>query len=296
MQSFWNWLIDEAGAAWIIGSLGLVLSLYSFYLQRTQKPRKGRHVVCTQSRPQSSHLYLSERAKEWVKVEYIGQDRGDPLRIDTLSQVTIEIKNESETDALNDVELRFWVPDTRARVLRVWWEKAPEYLVEQSEPSFHFVERPSDRREGLSGSYWEIRVSLAQLKSYEKYKEDLEVGVLAEGDLTSIGMLAQGSTGGPLNQIWTAKFVSFAEYEAEQKRDRLRRSALIALLLPSLLLMITAVFLRISFKLWGPFRTDWRLLVASSLFGSALAGLVGYSLQRLRLRRVQMCGVPRMWA
>ena len=38
MQSFWNWLIGEAGAGWIVGILGIIGGIYA-WRKRERPPR-----------------------------------------------------------------------------------------------------------------------------------------------------------------------------------------------------------------------------------------------------------------
>jgi hypothetical protein len=110
----------EAIATYIALLFTVIIWIYQLH-----KSKQGRHVVCSQIR-RFSHLLLSRQAREWVEVTYIGSDEQKPLKIDTLSQAVIDIKNDSDIDTLNNVKLVFRIPD--AKVLRVWWEKAPDYI------------------------------------------------------------------------------------------------------------------------------------------------------------------------
>ena len=64
-------------------------------------------------------------------MEFSDEEQAHPVQIATLSQIIIDIKNDSETDTLNDISLEVSIPE--AKVLRVWWEKAPIDLIRESE-------------------------------------------------------------------------------------------------------------------------------------------------------------------
>lgn len=280
MQTFLNWLIGEAGAAWIIGILGLLMGLYTFF-SKSRKPTTGRHIICTQEDESFSHLTLSQGAREWLKVEFLGESRIKPIQINSLSQNFIKIKLESNTDALNSVELIFFAPE--ARILRVWWEDAPEYLIEESNLSYYLVNRSPKKIAGLLGSHWEIKVYLSQLKAYDKYKEEIKIGVLADGNLESLTMPPQGSKGGvTLDQVWTAKFIPYSEYEVMRKKERIRKNNVKSMYWISLL------FLVIASSMWT-FTHFFTLLNGFScsgmVYGFILAGIFGFILSNIRFLR-----------
>jgi hypothetical protein len=247
----------EAVATYIVA-----LFMLAPWIYRKWKSRQGRHVVCAQTEPEFSHLYLSERAREWVQVKYIGDNQQEPSEIATLSQVVIDIENDSNTDTLNDVKLKFRVPG--ARVLRVWWEEAPDYVQEHSE----LVSSPEDDSSAVPP--WTVEVSLPDLKSFKKYREVFRIGILADGDLKSIEMLPQGSRGGVSpDQVWTAKFYSFAEFRKKQ----LQRGAYISvagrlvliLVAFSLLLFLTPIGTPILYL-----SMDWTSFIVGLLFATVL--------------------------
>jgi hypothetical protein len=227
---------------------------------------------------------LSKVARDWIRVEYLGEGETAPSSITTLSQVVLEIKNDSDTDRLKDVELRFRIP--RARVLKVWWDTAPDYVVEESKLSFYVVEEPFNEEGVPLHSHWEVAVWLGQLKSFEKYREDVIIGILADGDLETIEMPPQGSRADvPVDQVWTAKYVNHREYQ--QLREERRKP--VQVLIEPVGVFIFAVFVAIAFgwvpfKVIVPFEADWRSLV-SYVYGFVFAGLFGAASQRLYFRR-----------
>jgi hypothetical protein len=229
---------------------------------------------------------LSERARKLVNVEYADESQQEPKPISALSQTTIDIRNESKIDALYNIELEFHV--LNARVLSVGWEPpALDHLVEQLEPSFHLRTSSSSAGEKASRSYWEIRVPLAQLTSYEKYGESFRVGILADGELASIRMPNQGNKDNT-SPDWRAKFVPLEEYQKEQNKRWQQATIATVLIFFSILLVMIAGFLWITFRLYGPFVADWRLLVATFLLGYVLTTIFGYVMGRIRAARGKM--------
>jgi hypothetical protein len=279
MQSFIDWLIGEAGAAWIIGISGLIFGIYSWYKNK-YKQDKGRHVICIQRHPSFTHLRLSEEARESVNVEYRGTSQEKPIPIETLGQTIIDIKLESSTEALNMVELKFRLPD--ARVLRVWWEDAPEYLIDESEIDFYPVESSLNRIKEADEMFWEIRVFIPQLKVYEKYHEKVGIGILADGNLDSITMPPQGSTGGEFpDQVWIAKYIPYEVY-----REMLHRMEEIkSFLINSIILVTTGVVLLILIDLGvleSPGIGDFPY---GYIYGFISAGIIGFILGQIREAR-----------
>jgi hypothetical protein len=260
MQRFFT---PEAIAAYVIALVSL-----AHYVYKEWKSRRGRHVVCTQPESEFSHISLSEKAREWVRVEFT--DNGQQLesaQIHALSQILIDIKNESNTDALNDVLLKFRIPD--ARVLKVWWEEGPQYLLERSQLSSSTEYGQSAEEEASVTS--QVEISLPQLKSYKKYGEVLRIGILADGDLESIQMLPRGSKQGtPLEQVWTAKFISFEELKRKRSRGMAIGQALGYVF--GGLLVLGFLYMR----------TD-SIAARDFLVGFMVAGLVGLLLGRIRL-------------
>ena len=176
----------EAIASYVIALVSLIIAAY-----REIKSRRGRHIVCTQIGPVFSHISLSEAAKKWIRVAYFGDAEDSPVEIGTLSQTIIEVKNISDTDALNDIELGFRLPETRA--VRLWWEEIPDYLRTESKLD-HLVEGPTpDKKETPSSKSETVVVSLPQVKSHKKYKETIKFGILADGNLDTLEMLERGS-------------------------------------------------------------------------------------------------------
>lgn len=151
----------EAIATYIV-----FLGTAAFWIYRAWKAKQGRHVVCTQWGPVFSHLSLDERAREWVKVGYVGSGQLGSVKIDALSQIIIDIQNDSDTDALNDIKLEFRVPE--ARVLNVWWEEAPRYLCEQSRLDYSPEDNSSTEKDKAKESPWKVKVYLPQLKSFKR--------------------------------------------------------------------------------------------------------------------------------
>jgi hypothetical protein len=212
-----------------------LLATIAFWVYQAIRSRQGRHVVCSQSEPAFSHLSLSQSSREWVRVEYVGDDQFEPVEIDTLGQIAIDIKNDSNTDALNDVLLEFRLPE--ARVVRVWWEKAPGYLLQDSRLSHRPEHRASTEADTPMAPPWTVSIWLPQLKSYRKYREGLTLGILADGDTGAIEMVSQGSKPGVTrDQVWTAKFVPRS---VVMKRKELRRR--LVQFLPLLGLVILSV-------------------------------------------------------
>jgi len=198
----------EAVATYIVA-----LGTAAFWIYQARKLKQGRHIVCLQDRPAFSHLHLRNAAREWVRVQYVR--RHSPVPIDTLSQVVIHIRNDSDTDVLNDVSLKFRVPD--ARVVDVWWEAGPNYIIEHSKLDFS----PED---DSSPETWEVQVSIPHLKAFKKYHEVFSIGILADGDLKTIEMPPQGSTRAVSpKQVWTAKFIAFSDFRRKHgRRERWR--------------------------------------------------------------------------
>ena len=284
MQPFWDWFIGEAGAAWIMGLLGLMVGLYSIYLKRSPKPKPGNHIVCKQV-SLSSHLRLSERARKLVNVEYIGESQQDAQPIGALSQTFIDIRNESEIDALYNIELEFHV--LNAQVLSVeWLSPVPVYPAEQSEPSFHARTGSPLTGERALSSHWEIHVPLAQLASYEKYGESFRIEILADGDLNDIRMPLQGNIY-DTSPVWRAKYVSLDEYLEEQIKETQKRTIASILRISAILIVTIAGLLWITFPLYGPLMADLPLLGANFLVGLFVgifvAGIFGYLLQQIQL-------------
>ena len=272
----------EAVATYIVA-----LGTLAYWLYQAWKSKQGRHVVCTMTQPEFSHLTLSYMASKWVEVEFTGEDQSHPTRIDTLSQVIIDIKNDSATDVLNDINLEFHAP--QARVLRVWWEEAPEYLVEQSKLGFASKgELPGEEERSIDPSS-KVQIFLAQLKSWKKYQEEVRVGILADGQLESISMIPQGSEAGvPPDQVWTARFITFKEFQ--------RRSAISASFSLTSWTMVFGVAL-VSFtwlilRVFGPVQLgsitlgafNWDFLLGL-LLGFVGAVILGYVSQQLLLAR-----------
>ena len=213
MENLVSLLGLESVATYIAALIGVLVASAGWYYG-VRKSKQGRHVVCSQLEPVFSHLYLSETARELIDVRYVGDGQPgsvgqpDSMEIDALSEVLIDIKNDSDTDTLNNVVLKFRVPD--ARVLRVWWEKIPSYLLEESTVDFSSENDPSTASGDTPA--WIVHVSLPGLKSHKKYKvEQFVVGILADGNLETIEMLSAGSRRQvPPAQTWTAKFLSFS--------------------------------------------------------------------------------------
>lgn len=165
----WDWerfFTLEAIPTWLA-----TLGTAAFWVYQAWKSKQGHHVICTQLEPPISHLHLSDTAGKWLQVQYTPEDQQVPVQIDTLSQTLVTIWNDSTTDTLNNVELEFHIPD--ARVLEVWWEKGPNYLLERSQLAFSPEEKTQNRSEEAKNSPWRVRVLLPELKSWNKYKEDV---------------------------------------------------------------------------------------------------------------------------
>lgn len=251
-----------------------IASLFTvaFWIHEALKSKQGRYVVCTQSKPVS---HLSAREREWVKVEFSGDDRRNPVPIDTLSQAIIAIKNASDADTLNDVQLKFRV--LGVRVLKAWWEKGPDYLLNQSSISISLEDGSSTQAEGSVGSSWLVEVTLPDLKSFKKYKETFRLGILADGYLRTIEMLPGGSKAGvTTDQVWTAKFVSHG--------DSLKKK----LVGPSNLVLAAMFGGLLVVGLWGFFTSLNLRSLGGFVIGFSTAGLLGSILQRLRFARVKM--------
>jgi hypothetical protein len=271
----------EAVATYIVGVLSAAFWACQFW-----KSKRGRHVVCTQSEPVFSHLRLSERAREWVKVAYIGDDQHNPVQINTLGHTVIDIKNESDADALSDVQLKFRVPV--ARLLKAWWEKGPDYLLDQSSISISLEDGPSTQAEQSAGSSWQIQVFLPDLKSFKKYGEAFRIGILADGNLKTIEMLPGGSKAGCApDQVWTAKFVCYDDF---LKKNFIRESL-------THLLWIGIIGAMAGGMMW----LSARALIGSSSEGCAdlyflagwaigiiAAGILGYISQTLRFMKARI--------
>jgi hypothetical protein len=267
---FWEKLWSILQLDIVVLAVAIVSVVLWFY--RWWKSRQGRHIVCRQPRGQFSHISLSGKARKWLEVNYVGDSQTKPLKIGTLSQVVIDIRNESDADVLNDVQLKFCMPDAKA--LTVWWDDAPEYLIEHS----LFALSRDDRSPSEPASI--VEVFLPSLKSFEKYREKFSLGILADGNLETVKMPPAGSRPGVApDQIWTAKFVSYEE----SKRKSARRVAFVTV--PTSLALILLFLLGTWYlaSLFQPFLDQFAsayVFMGGFIF-SGIVGLISSAVQRL---------------
>jgi hypothetical protein len=194
----------------------------------------------------------------------------------------IEIRNESDTDALNDVKLKFRLPD--ARLLEVWWEYGPEYLLEDARVDASVVDSSSSGEAQTHNCPSIIQVYLPHLKSFTRYKEAVCLGVLANGDLETIKMVPAGSRGHvPEAQTWTAKFSSYPEI---QQRIAALRAANYGVLV-ALVIVIPLGFVSwlVGQKSGDVNAFTWGLF-AGGLWGFSGVGILSYILNLIRLRNI----------
>jgi hypothetical protein len=258
----------------------VALGTAAYWVYKWWRSKQGRHVVCTQSQPVFTHLSMTEQAREWVKVQFARDDQHCPVQVEELSQVVIEIKNDSDTDALNDVKLKFRLPD--ARVLRVSWEEPPDYIREEAQLLFSPEDVVSAQPEETIDPTWQVEVSLPDLKSFKKYGESCAIGILADGDLRSIEMVPQGSKPHVApEQVWTAKFVSYDDFLKQGARYVTLR-----FVFWQIVLVIGLAFLS-----WLLFRAGLEEIprtVPYFFLGFVCAGVTGFISQQALLERDQL--------
>lgn len=116
MQAFWNWFIGEAGAAWIIGLLGLLAMLYSWQ-HRERAPR-----VIVQEVKKTRLLNIHPSQRETLTVIHTDSN-GNQTRIQDLEQREIVIYNNGTRDILEPLQLvlRFHEAGSREERFHGFW-------------------------------------------------------------------------------------------------------------------------------------------------------------------------------
>jgi len=100
-MNFWEWFLGDAGAAWIIGILTLVITVGGVilaYIRREKPP-----VVLIQELEQQSMLSIHPSRKEKLQVLYKDQD-GKEYVVQNLQQKEVAIYNLGSKDILDPVQ------------------------------------------------------------------------------------------------------------------------------------------------------------------------------------------------
>jgi NADH:ubiquinone oxidoreductase subunit 3 (subunit A) len=116
MEAFWNWLIEERGAAWVIGVLGLLFTVYT-YRKQTAPPK----VIVRRLEVRNLLSIHSSQAGK-LKVTY--NSGNEAVEIDNLRQSVFVIYNDSNKDISEAVKLSilFDEPAEEGSIWRVEFE------------------------------------------------------------------------------------------------------------------------------------------------------------------------------
>jgi hypothetical protein len=98
MQSFWNWLVGEAGAGWIIGLIGIIGAVYA-WLKRDRPPS-----IVIQEVRRLGLLDVHPSQSDRIRVSYLDKV-GEECRIESLQQIELVIYNSGTRDVSETVDL-----------------------------------------------------------------------------------------------------------------------------------------------------------------------------------------------
>ncbi len=104
MQSFWDWLIGEAGAGWIIGFLGILGGVYAWL-----KRERPSHVV-VQEVKRTTLLDIHPSQKEKLEVYYTPEPENRET-VQNLVQSQIVIYNTGTRDISEDIRLELEISE-----------------------------------------------------------------------------------------------------------------------------------------------------------------------------------------
>ena len=117
MGSFWDWLVGEAGAGWIVGFIGLLLSLYA-WLHRECAPK-----VIVQEVNSIRLLDIHSTQRESLSVFYTDSE-GQQVRVQDLQQEEVVIYNNGTVDVREPLQLviRFHQAGSKGEEFSGFWQ------------------------------------------------------------------------------------------------------------------------------------------------------------------------------
>jgi hypothetical protein len=190
MRTFWNWLVGEAGAGWIVGLIGFLLSLYA-WLHRERAPK-----IIVQEISNLRLLDIHPTQRENLKVLYLDSE-DQRVCVEDLYQKEIVIYNNGTVDIQDPIQL---------------------------EVGFHHAELAEEKSSGFwrlvsddPGCTWEMRdpltatITLSYLNSYPVHKHVVRVYLISDEEMEV--ELHEG-----MGKGWSSDFVGISELERAQRQ------------------------------------------------------------------------------
>lgn len=196
MSSFWDWFIGDAGAAWIVGALSVLLTLYMW--QKRERPAK----VVVQVINKISLLNIHSAGVTKLHVFY-EDEQGGMNRIQALEQTEIIIYNSGTRDITEplEVNLRFRFKDKKG-LWAILGDDAAKTM------SMHY---------GAQDQYIDSKFSSPYLNSYFEHQQIYTIFLVAEYPM-EVELLPSFGKG------WSSYLVALEGMsQGEAKRKRLVR-------------------------------------------------------------------------
>jgi hypothetical protein len=221
MQSFWNWLIGEAGAGWIFGLLGIALLLYSG-LKREKPPR-----VIVQEVRRLRLLDIHPSQKDRLEVYYTTA-LGGREAVPNLAQRQIVVYNSGTTDILEEIRLELQISTPGSSQ-----EENPHALMESifdAPASSGLIYNGQD-----AGPVTGVYITIPYLNSFPVHKHYV-TGYLISDQNLDLELLSGTGKG------WSARFVSLRKAREIWRRLSSILQKVVSALLASCLLTIVPLF------------------------------------------------------
>lgn len=214
MAGVWNWLIGEAGAAWIFGPLGILGLIYGW----RNRPRPAKVIIQELETLRLLDIHPAQRDK--VKV-YYSDERYDNAPIDALQQRELAIFNSGTQDITEPITLLLYITLV-----------GPQYLcrfaLETQQEAIEVVAL----RDNKPGFVAEI----SYLNSFSVHGEYVRAYIISEGEVVIEKI--EGSGKG-----WSSQFVSQgAIQQAEIKVNRVYGIILLVVGVPLVLCVVLSAF------------------------------------------------------
>lgn len=197
MGAFWDWFIGEAGAAWIIGLLGLIGVIYTLF-HRERAPR-----VILQETSSRWLLNIHDSQRDALRVQY-GTPPEDVIDIHSLEQTDLVIYNTGTKDLTEPIEimLRFRrIASSDGDTVVGFWRLTFDDAVCMAQPERSTATEPSD----------EVVVTVQYLNSYDIH------GHCARGYLISENTIEPELVTGT-GRGWSARCVTIRSFLEWNKR------------------------------------------------------------------------------